>query len=212
VRNTLVASVEQALAEAAGGPPDWLAYVSPAIALAALVVSFLAFRVNRKTFKAAGPGVRLMVSSGPLTIEWREVGVRVTVTNYGRAAVDVLGFTLLPDKGLMMYPQPVEPEGERLPYRLEASSSRTWSLNPGPLLVVYEVLTKYDHYPADRGKRSRRVRKKRIKRFRVEVSLGNGTRVTAEDDRYLDLEALREQKDRVKSIYEPTHETEEEVE
>lgn len=185
------------------GPPEWLLYASPAIALGAMIVAALALWLNRKTYKAGGPGVRLLVWPGDLTTDWRQVGIRVTVTNEGRAAVDVMRFVFLPDKTLKMYPQAADHAvGDPLPYRLESSSSRTWSLNPWPLLTAYEVFNGYAEYPRDPGERRRRINKKRIRRFKVEVLLGNGRKVRAKASRDVDLAALLDQRELTKRVYE----------
>lgn len=184
--------------------PEWLAYASPLIAVAALVVAVLALVTNWRALKLGGPGVRVAVSEGPFTADWRNVTVRVTVTNRGRGPIDVSGFTLLPDKTLRVYPQFTAPAGgPAVPYRLEPSSSRTWELNPEVLLTVYEVLSGHSHYPAEPGRESRRVSKRRIRRFRGQVLLGDGRKVTVKDKKVLDLAALQDQMNRLRLMGRP---------
>jgi hypothetical protein len=128
----------------AAGAPAWLAYAAATIALLAMIVATMSYRLARATFKRAGPDIRASVeSSGVLVDAGRGVDhfVYLRLTNRGLAPVQIRQFvvqqTMVPFDRLFerrsWFSADVQAirNGPDLPDQLGAGDSEYWMLNYG---------------------------------------------------------------------------------
>lgn len=156
------------------GAPAWVSFAALALSAGSLAVSALAFR-------AGGPRLRLQLAQMPRSAVDNPfpggAGVRLTVVNSGRAAVDVGGFHVTPYGNRKPVLAVEDVNGPVLPFRLEAHASETWYADALPAARGYDKkirggLRPHSSWPS---------------LFRFTVSAGNGKRASTRAT----LDALR---------------------
>lgn len=134
---------------------NWPDYASPAIAFGALLVALVSLSISLATYRRAGPDVRahywISEAAEPRENETSAppLGVEVSATNRGLAAVEIGSFILQRGSSsgktfrwrFRMEEEFELKQGPNFPLKLEAGTTRTWSFGVRQLQFPQKVLT-----------------------------------------------------------------------